>query len=171
MGSVNKVILVDRVAVAYRDELRSIPDIATEIGWPRSRVRQLLLTMNVKLRSRADGVRLSKRDGRGIGENVGKYERTPVIKARISAGRRLWGEKNARGFRVTTNGYVELTRGANKGRSIHDVIAEQLLGRPLRRDEVVHHVDHDRANNTPENLAVMTRSEHTRLHRKEAVNG
>lgn len=171
MGSVNKVIIVDRVAVAYRDELRSIPSIAAEIGWPRSRVRTLLLTMNVPLRSRTEGVRLSKRDGRGIGKNVGKYDRTPDVKARISAGRRLWGKKNARGFRVSSNGYIELTRGPNKGRSLHHVIAEQILGRLLRGDEVVHHIDHDRSNNRPENLTVMTRSEHTRLHRKEAANG
>ena len=50
------------------------------------------------------------------------------------------------------------------GRHTHRVIAEQILGRPLKRNEVVHHIDGNKRNNTPENLLVMTHSEHSRLH-------
>ena len=34
----------------------------------------------------------------------------------------------------------------------HRVIAEQNLGRSLRPGEVVHHLDEDKTNNSPENL-------------------
>lgn len=50
------------------------------------------------------------------------------------------------------------------GRHLHRVIAEKMLGRKLNADEVVHHIDGNKRNNKPENLQVMTRSEHIREH-------
>lgn len=43
-------------------------------------------------------------------------------------------------------------------------IMEIILGRKLTPKEVVHHKDGDCSNNSPDNLQVMTRAEHTRLH-------
>ena len=50
------------------------------------------------------------------------------------------------------------------GRHEHRVVAEQILGRPLNSDEVVHHIDGNVRNNDPSNLRVMTQSEHIKLH-------
>lgn len=50
------------------------------------------------------------------------------------------------------------------GRHEHRVVAEQTLGRPLVCGEVVHHIDGDKLNNAPENLAVMTQAQHMREH-------
>ena len=50
------------------------------------------------------------------------------------------------------------------GRHLHRVIAEKMLGRKLTTDEVVHHIDGNKQNNEPENLQVMTRSEHILEH-------
>lgn len=47
----------------------------------------------------------------------------------------------------------------------HRLVAEQMLGRKLRRNEVVHHKNGDTTDDRPENLEVMTRSAHSRLHR------
>lgn len=38
------------------------------------------------------------------------------------------------------------------------------LGRALRRDEVVHHIDGNKLNNIPRNLALTNQSEHKREH-------
>ena len=54
------------------------------------------------------------------------------------------------------------------GRHEHRAIAEAILGRKLAANEVVHHKDGDKHNNQPDNLIVMTRSEHSRLHAQQA---
>lgn len=46
----------------------------------------------------------------------------------------------------------------------HRYIMEQRLGRKLRTNEHVHHSDGDGLNNDPDNLLVMTASEHRRQH-------
>jgi len=46
----------------------------------------------------------------------------------------------------------------------HIIVAEKKLGRKLRVGEVVHHLDHNGQNNNPNNLKVMTRSEHKKEH-------
>ena len=48
----------------------------------------------------------------------------------------------------------------------HRRVAAATLGRPLRKGEVVHHVNGDKTDNRPENLQVMTQAEHARLHKE-----
>lgn len=52
----------------------------------------------------------------------------------------------------------------------HRLVMEQELGRYLRPDEIVHHLNEDPTDNRPENLEVMTQSDHVRhhLHQKGA---
>ena len=49
----------------------------------------------------------------------------------------------------------------------HRVVAENMIKRLLENDEVVHHIDGDKKNNIQQNLMVMTRSEHTRVHQSK----
>jgi hypothetical protein len=44
------------------------------------------------------------------------------------------------------------------------LVAEEMLGRSLAPGEVVHHLNGVKDDDRPENLAVMTQSEHRRLH-------
>lgn len=49
----------------------------------------------------------------------------------------------------------------------HRLVMEELLGRRLAEDEIVHHVNHDPSDNRPENLAVMTAAEHALVHAED----
>lgn len=53
----------------------------------------------------------------------------------------------------------------------HRLVAERMLGRPLKYfgvnnpdNESVHHRNHDKKDNRPENLEILTRAEHGKLH-------
>jgi hypothetical protein len=46
----------------------------------------------------------------------------------------------------------------------HILLAEAKLGRPLEDGEEVHHLNGDRADNRLENLQVLSKSDHIRLH-------
>lgn len=59
-------------------------------------------------------------------------------------------------------GYLKL-----QGRHLHRTIAEQKIGRPLRQGEIVHHIDGNKRNNSPENLEVLeNQREHFLIHKK-----
>lgn len=61
--------------------------------------------------------------------------------------------------------YETKTEGG-RTRPAHDVLMEEILGRPLKKNEVVHHLNGEKRDNRPENLQVMDRGEHTRMHRE-----
>lgn len=46
----------------------------------------------------------------------------------------------------------------------HRLVMEKKLGRRLDPEEVVHHINHDKLDNRPENLEVMTLAQHTSSH-------
>ena len=57
-----------------------------------------------------------------------------------------------KGYRyIDKEGYVCIKIG-NTFRAEHRVIMEKILGRPLRKGELVHHIDSNRSNNKPSNL-------------------
>lgn len=66
--------------------------------------------------------------------------------------------------RVRPDGYIGVYVGHSKWLLEHRLVMEQLLGRKLDRREQVHHKDHDRQNNSPENLELTTIGQHMRDH-------
>ena len=74
-----------------------------------------------------------------------------------------------RGWVVNLSGYKCIKIG-DKYLYEHRIIMEEVLGRKLKKYEVVHHKDENKLNNSIENLQLMTKKEHDRLH-MELRNG
>lgn len=50
----------------------------------------------------------------------------------------------------------------------HRIVAEKMLGRPLSKEETIHHIDGNKRNNSPSNLLILaSQSEHAKLHMRE----
>ena len=66
---------------------------------------------------------------------------------------------------VDKGGYIYV-HGRKPGRAIHEhrIKAEKVLGRQLKKNEIVHHIDGDRTNNANNNLIIMDRGYHQWLH-------
>lgn len=70
-----------------------------------------------------------------------------------------------------SQGYlVDISDRSNK-RYVHRKVMEEVLGRPLRSDEIVHHIDGNKKNNNPSNLQIVTRAEHIRIHKDDLMKG
>ncbi len=74
---------------------------------------------------------------------------------------------------VTKNGYRAITKGNARYNPIrkyeHRIVMEQFIGRELKQDEHVHHIDGNKLNNTLDNLQLVTLSAHAKYH--ALING
>jgi len=52
----------------------------------------------------------------------------------------------------------------------HRYLIELKIGRKLLSNEIVHHIDGDKKNNSLDNLIIITRSEHKKLHPNIGIN-
>src|SRR3990167_4167173 len=78
----------------------------------------------------------------------GRFENSPCWKGGITtSGYKCWVKNGVRIFE-------------------HREIMSKHLGRCLKPSEVVHHINHDALDNRLENLVVVNRSEHIKLHHK-----
>ena len=65
--------------------------------------------------------------------------------------------------RINSKGYV-LIKTAHGFERLHVLVACAKLGRSIRAGEAVHHMDCDKTNNHPDNIAVLSHGEHSALH-------
>lgn len=66
-------------------------------------------------------------------------------------------------FYYDENGYP---RFRDTGELVHRKIAEKMLGRKLKPCEVVHHYNGDKKDFKKENLRVMKRKHHSKIHKR-----
>ena len=67
------------------------------------------------------------------------------------------GRKKKKLYYQTADGYLynSITKQTQ-----HREVIETILGRALTENETVHHIDSNKANNTPSNLAILTHKQH-----------
>ena len=83
-----------------------------------------------------------------------------------SAGTKPWNAGTSRGW-TDKRGYRWIRIGGKSYRE-HRVIMSRYLGRTLRGDEIVHHLNSDTTDNRIENLIIMAPASHTRGHHNGA---
>jgi hypothetical protein len=154
---------------------KSSTEIALAMGISGAHALRLLKRAEVALRNVSEGKRLS--------------HARPEIKAKLSAaatGRRqtesakdklraifgpahpLWKS----GITTDGGGYKRYTasraNGENAGKYLHRRFVEIREGRLLGRKESVHHDDHNKLNNSDNNLVLMSASEHAKYHARHS---
>ena len=83
---------------------------------------------------------------------------------------------NWRGGKVDAKGYTLVWNPAHPYSRAdgyifeHRLVMEDKLGRYLKSWEIPHHKDEVKNNNHPDNLRLMTKAEHVRLHKKKDSN-
>lgn len=122
--------------------------------------------MAIKLKRKREGITGDRKSRRISSKNRAKM----ALKQR--------GEKSHSwkgGKRVNSAGYIEVFlpdhhRARGNGYVFeHILVAEATLGRKLLPNEDVHHEDENKKNNSPDNLQVLTKSQHSMLHGKNKV--
>ena len=68
---------------------------------------------------------------------------------------------------IDNNGYLRFN---DTNKLVHRWVAEKNIGRKLKPNEIVHHKDGNKFNNSPENLYVFSSQEdHQKLHNKQSI--
>jgi hypothetical protein len=107
------------------------------------------------------------------GHNLKYLKRTKIHNKKIGMAQKVaWDSKRERmpigSKNKDVHGYVRIKvkKGSGEWLKEHRIICEKHLGRKLRKNEVVHHINGQKSDNRIENLAVMDNSVHQKCHRK-----
>lgn len=100
-------------------------------------------------------------------KNALGIKRTPeqIEKSRYKQLQRGIGHKKQRGDGYIAVYFPDHPKSNKEGYIMeHDLVMECYIGRWLKEDEVIHHINKKRDDNKIENLKLMTFKEHARLH-------
>ena len=172
----NKVILIEKEPLyeLYVRQKLSMKATAKKLDVSVGSVFNYLCKYEIPTREQKDGFSfagkkhskeaLEKISKTHLGKTVSKKTKEKMAKAH-TIDRPGHKKINNRGYvmvyfpkhpRCRKDGYI----------SEHTLVAENKIGRPIKKSECVHHVNGDKLDNRPENLIVMDKHEHMSYHSK-----
>ena len=155
----------------------SLRMVASHIGIDHCALSKKLKKLGIRVPSREESVKMIWKHY--THPRLGKKgELCPVYGRKISAATRekmtpIWkkvGESQRKYRKKHSGGYIlvyvpEHPMADRTGYVLeHRVVVESLLGRYLSSNEIVHHVNGDKSDNRIDNLEVVSRATHARIH-------
>lgn len=160
-----KIKDVDVIIEMYFSQKKSLSDISHETGFAQSAIRRTIIINGYTLRTRVEAINCARHKlGVHLKGKKRSFTREHLENMKEAGIKRRLGHESVS---LKPSGYIVVNNGCNFGKSAHKVVMEEFLGRSLRANECVHHIDHDKTNNKINNLALLTISGHARLHRFE----
>lgn len=170
--SAKKISLsVSEIEKMYLEDKMSSSDIAKVANVTPTQILRILAKEGISRRSLSESKVLSHSKPE-VREKIALSRRGKKLSDEAKSKlRRLTGEKSKNwlgGITMNKQGYICFTsspkNGDNAGKCLHVLIAEWLYQRKVQPGEHVHHIDGNKLNNNPENLCILTDSEHAKIH-------
>lgn len=173
-----KMFATEQELNAMYGELRSMSKVAKRLGVSKKLVLTYMKKYGIARRECKRSVDMDEltklsEGGMTASEIAGRFGVTSCYINQLAraSGIRIKDSRHP-GFITTHSGYIMVKMPAHPDADCkgyvrqHRVVMEQILGRSLGSDEVVHHINGDKSNNSPENLQLMTHKAHVAHHHK-----